>query len=131
MDGIGVFAESSCFNRAVALELRMAGTPASAAGSAGTSVDDAVSLLYELYPQGTTSTFSTVGEMQRMLLAAGEGTRGVVLGTRVGAEGHAFNAAVSNGRVIFLDAARQGRATVGNAGYAEFRVFFTQIGGGW
>jgi len=67
--------------------------------------------------------------MEDIFLVLGEGTRGVVFGLRATETGHAFNAVVSNGRVVFMDAGLVGRASL--AGYSRFGVFFTQLGGGF
>ena len=84
--------------------------------------------LREIYPGGTSMSFSSRGAMEKVLLSGGEGTRGVVFGAAP-VEGHAFNAVVSNGRVAFMDGTIGGRPSLG--GYSDFNVFFTQIGGGF
>jgi RHS repeat-associated protein len=150
MKDIGVCSATNCVNRAIAVDLRLAGTRnVYAAESAAWSVDDVMRKLPQLYPQGAFTTYSTSGVMERAFLKAGEGTRGIVLGWsgRIAAsEGHAFNAIVSKGRVHFLDSALSGPmrtaahlakdpgfaefALYGPAslsGYSNFTVFFTNI----
>jgi hypothetical protein len=83
--------------------------------------------LRELYPGGTTSNFTGRSQMERVMLSGGEGTRGVVFGSRASGPGHVFNGVVSNGRVVFVD----GGSRASLKGYSEFDVFFTQIGGGF
>jgi RHS repeat-associated protein len=123
---IGVCGRTNCFNRAIALERRLAGSPTSAIGGEETLLSDAYAYLKEIYPSGTTLEFGSRGPMEDIFQLLGEGTRGVVCGIRATETGHAFNAVVLNGRVVFMDAV--GPASL--AGYSKFGVFFTQVGGG-
>ena len=126
---IGVCGRSNCFNRAIALERRLAGSPTSAIGGEEVRLSAAYDYLREVYPSGTTAEFMSRAPMEDIFLVLGEGTRGVVFGLRATETGHAFNAMVSNGRVVFMDAGLVGRASLG--GYSSFGVFFTQLGGGF
>ena len=92
---------SNCFNRAIALERRLAGSPTSAIGGEEVRLS-AYDYLREVYPSGTTAEFMSRGPMEDIFLILGEGTRGVVFGLRATETGHAFNAMVSNGRVVFM-----------------------------
>lgn len=94
---------SNCFNRAIALERRLAGSPTSAIGGEEVRLSAAYDdYLREVYPSGTTAEFMSRGPMEDIFLVLGEGTRGVVFGLRATETGHAFNAMVSNGRVVFM-----------------------------
>lgn len=88
---------SNCFNRAIALERRLAGF-----GGEEVRLSAAYDYLREVYPSGTTAEFMSRGPMEDIFLVLGEGTRGVVFGLRATETGHAFNAMVSNGRVVFM-----------------------------
>jgi RHS repeat-associated protein len=130
LEDIGVCGRENCFNRALALDIRLGGGQASAIDGPAVTNREAFDVLEKIYPDGYTDGYKTKGEMERIFLSKGEGTRAIVMGDR-GPEkmGHVFNAIVSQGRVIFLDAGRGGRASL--AGYEGYDAFFTQIGGGF
>jgi hypothetical protein len=131
MRDIGQCGGGNCFNTAIALERRLAGAPASSVFGTDVTLDEGLAYLRTIYPQGTNMSFATRGAMERVLLAGGEGTRGVVFGTAADRPGHAFNVVVMDGRAVFLDGALAGRAAAIGERYKEFTVFFTQIGGGF
>jgi RHS repeat-associated protein len=126
---VGQVSGANCFNVALAVERRLAGNATSALAGEKIGLAEGIGALREIYPGGTTMSFAARGTMERIMTAAGEGTRGVVFGERTAGLGHAFNAVVSNGRVVFLDGTVGGRAALGS--YSGFHVFFTQIGGGF
>ena len=109
------------------------GSPAGCASTSAIAGDattgsEAIAYLREIYPSLSTMDFATRFQIEHIALAAGEGTRGIVLAEK-SPIGHAFNLVVSNGRVIFLDAGTGGRASF--AGYSGYRVLFTRLGGGF
>jgi hypothetical protein len=62
-------------------------------------------------------------EIEKILLDAGPGARGIVFGGRGNQPGHVFNAVNQNGAVRFLDGQTGKPATF--QGYSEFRLLRT------
>ncbi|WP_158101020.1 toxin glutamine deamidase domain-containing protein [Variovorax sp. JS1663] len=66
----------------------------------------------------------TVDSIEQQLISAGNGTRGIVFGSRdPGRPGHVFNVVNQNGVIRFLDG-QTGREATFN-GYAAFRLLRT------
>ncbi len=120
---------TNCFNVALAADRTLAGAPTSALKGSGVSLEEGMSALRQIYPEGTSTEFAGRGAMEKVMLSGGEGTRGVVFGSRAEGSGHVFNAVVSKGRVVYLDATVPDRARL--SGYSGYNVFFTQLGGGF
>ncbi len=125
VSGIGRACSTNCFNVAVATERTLAGAPASALEGSGVTLESGVSYLRGLYPSGTSFSVSSHLALNRVMSAAGEGTRAVVFGSRASGTGHVFNAVVENGRVVLIDG---GRVISSLNGYSEFTLFFSHWG---
>ena len=112
----------NCWSCAVALDRTLSGAATSAVDS-GVLTGRQVA---EVYGQLGLSSYPSAAAIAQSLLRAGDGARGIVLGTRgIGEVGHFFNAINQGGNVVFLDAQIGGFAAT--SGYQSFGFLMTHL----
>lgn len=106
--------KTNCVNCAIATDAMLAGHPTSALPGGPHSI----AVLERIFG-AKFSVAGDLGEVEKVLSAAGSGSRGIVYGSRSEGVGHVFNAVNQNGLVFFLDG-QTGKAAV-VSGYTGFR----------
>ena len=113
---------ANCVNCAVATDATLGGAPASALNVRPGVTGQPISILEDVYG----SAFKPIGgraDIERLLLDAGDGSRGIVFGSRgPDVPGHVFNAVNQNGVVRFLDGQSGGVASFDGFDAFEFLV---------
>jgi hypothetical protein len=106
--------KTNCVNCVIATDAMLAGHPASALPGGPHSI----AVLEQIFG-AKFNVAGDLGEVIKVLSAAGGGSRGIVYGIRSEGVGHVFNAVNQNGLVFFLDG-QTGKAAV-VSGYTGFR----------
>ena len=106
--------KTNCVNCVIATDAMLAGHPASALPGGPHSI----AVLEQIFG-AKFNVAGDLGEVIKVLSAAGSGSRGIVYGIRSEGVGHVFNAVNQNGLVFFLDG-QTGKAAV-VSGYTGFR----------
>ncbi len=115
--------KKNCVSCAIAGDLTLGGTPASAIKlNPDQAIPGGMQLIQD-YAGRPWRAVSGRAAIERNLQAAGEGARGIVYGgMRSGGEGHVWNAVVQNGRVNFVDF--QGGGPSGPASFDQWNTFY-------
>lgn len=112
----GIF---NCVNCVIATDATLAGRPASALPGNATSIS-----VLERHYGGVFRAVSGKQEIERIMVKAGSGARGIVFGSRgPGNVGHVFNVVNQDGTIRFLDGQIGKRASV--SGYSNLELLRT------
>jgi RHS repeat-associated protein len=129
---IGVCSGTNCFNRALAMDQRMAagGPVVSAIDGAGVLPSEVADILAPIYGEVEYGTFETLEDARNYISQYGDGTRAIVgyYPPELAGEGHAVNGVVLGSETHFFDAEARGFVELSGP---EFHVWITNKGGGW
>ncbi len=113
--------KNNCVSCAIAGDSTLAGSPASAIKlDPDVAIPNGLAAIQD-YAGSPWRVVSGRAAVERRLLAAGEGARGIVYGGN-GKEGHVWNAIVQQGKVNFVDF--QGEGPNGSASFDAWKQFF-------
>ncbi len=110
--------KQNCANCSIATDATIAGNPASALNGGITTVAD-----LEKHFGNTFGTLTSASRIQAQMLKAGDGSRGIIFGSRGSQTGHFFNVVNQNGTVRFLDGQTGGAANLD--GFKSFSLMKT------
>lgn len=112
--------KTNCVNCAVTADQMLRGNYASALPSGPKNISE----IEAIYGRNFSSP-TNIGDIASKMAKAGNGSQGIVFGSRGSEIGHVFNVVNQNGTVRFLDS-QSGQAAIINNGYKYFQFLVTK-----